>query len=202
MNLNVVGSKNSTVEVSDATFGKDFNEALVHQVVTAYMAAGRQGSKAQKTRSQVSGGGAKPWRQKGTGRARAGTTRSPIWRSGGVTFAATPRDYSQKVNRKMYRGAIQSILSELVRQERLVIVDDLNIAEPKTKLFLSKMKELGLNNALFVADEVTENLFLSARNVPHVDVLDVAGVDPVSLVAFDKVVMTVAALKKVEEVLS
>lgn len=202
MNLNVVGSKNSTVEVSDATFGKDFNEALVHQVVTAYMAAGRQGSKAQKTRSQVSGGGAKPWRQKGTGRARAGTTRSPIWRSGGVTFAATPRDYSQKVNRKMYRGAIQSILSELVRQERLVVVDDLNIAEPKTKLFLSKMKELGLNNALFVADEVTENLFLSARNVPHVDVLDVAGVDPVSLVAFDKVVMTVAALKKVEEVLS
>ncbi|MFY0666164.1 MAG: 50S ribosomal protein L4 [Natronospirillum sp.] len=202
MNLNVVGSKNSTVEVSDATFGKDFNEALVHQVVTAYMAAGRQGSKAQKTRSQVSGGGAKPWRQKGTGRARAGTTRSPIWRSGGVTFAATPRDYSQKVNRKMYRGAIQSILSELVRQERLIVVDDLNIAEPKTKLFLSKMKELGLINALFVADEVTENLFLSARNVPHVDVLDVAGVDPVSLVAFDKVVMTVAALKKVEEVLS
>lgn len=202
MNLNVVGSKNSTVEVSDATFGKDFNEALVHQVVTAYMAAGRQGSKAQKTRSQVSGGGAKPFRQKGTGRARAGTTRSPIWRSGGVTFAATPRNYEQKVNRKMYRGAIQSILSELVRQERLVVVDDLNIAEPKTKLFLNKMKELGLNNALFVADEVTENLFLSARNVPHVDVLDVTGVDPVSLVAFEKVVMTVAALKKVEEVLS
>lgn len=202
MNLNVVGSNSSTVEVSDATFGKDFNEALVHQVVTAYMAVGRQGSKAQKTRSQVSGGGAKPFRQKGTGRARAGTTRSPIWRSGGVTFAATPRSYEQKVNRKMYRGAIQSILSELVRQERLIVVDELNIAEPKTKLFLSKMKELGLNNALFVADEVTENLFLSARNVPHVDVLDVAGVDPVSLVAFDKVVMTVAALKKVEEVLS
>ncbi|TGG90169.1 50S ribosomal protein L4 [Natronospirillum operosum] len=203
MNLNVVGKKNSTVEVSEATFGREFNEALVHQVVTAFQAGGRQGSKAQKNRSAVSGGGAKPWRQKGTGRARAGTTRSPIWRSGGVTFAAQPRDHSQKVNRKMYRGAMRSIFSELVRQDRLVVVDDLNVDQPKTKLFVQKMKDLGVNNgALFLADEVNENLYLSARNLPRVDVRDVTGMDPVVLVAFDKVVITVDALKKVEEVLA
>jgi large subunit ribosomal protein L4 len=203
MDLKVVGKKASKVQVSEETFGRDYNEALVHQVVTAFRAGGRQGTKAQKTRSQVSGGGAKPWRQKGTGRARAGTTRSPIWRSGGVTFAAQPRDHSQKVNRKMYRGAMRSILSELIRQDRLVIVESLDFEQPKTKLFLSKMKELGLENGgLFVSHDVTENMYLSARNLPRVDVRDVAGIDPVSLIAFDKVVMTVDALKKVEEVLA
>ena len=203
MNLNVVGKNKSTVEVSETTFGNEFNEALVHQVVTAFRAGGRQGTKAQKNRSAVSGGGAKPWRQKGTGRARAGTTRSPIWRAGGVTFAAQPRDFSQKVNRKMYRGAMRSIFSELVRQERLVVVDELNVEQPKTKLFLQKMNELGLNdNALILSEDVNENLYLSARNVPRVDVRDVTGMDPVALVAYDKVVITVAALKKVEEVLA
>ncbi len=203
MDLKVIGKKASKVQVSEETFGKDYNEALVHQVVTAFRAGGRQGTKAQKTRSQVSGGGAKPWRQKGTGRARAGTTRSPIWRSGGVTFAAQPRDHSQKVNRKMYRGAMRSILSELVRQDRLVIVDALDFEQPKTKLFLAKMKELGLDKGgLFVSHDVSENMYLSARNLPRVDVRDVAGIDPVSLIAFDKVVMTVDAVKKVEEVLA
>ena len=203
MNLNVVGKKNSTVEVSETTFGKEFNEALVHQVITAFRAGGRQGTKAQKNRSAVSGGGAKPWRQKGTGRARAGTTRSPIWRSGGVTFAAQPRDHGQKVNRKMYRGAMRAIFSELVRQERLVVVDDLSVEQPKTKLFVQKMKDLGIDNgALFLANEVNENLYLSARNLPRVDVRDVTGMDPLALVAFDKVVITVDALKKVEEVLA
>jgi len=203
MDLKVIRKKASKVQVSEETFGKDYNEALVHQVVTAFRAGGRQGTKAQKTRSQVSGGGAKPWRQKGTGRARAGTTRSPIWRSGGVTFAAQPRDHSQKVNRKMYRGAMRSILSELIRQDRLVIVDALDFEQPKTKLFITKMKELGLENGgLFVSHEVSENMYLSARNLPRVDVRDVAGIDPVSLIAFDKVVMTVDAVKKVEEVLA
>jgi large subunit ribosomal protein L4 len=203
MDLKVIGKKASKVQVSEETFGKDYNEALVNQVVTAFRAGGRQGTKAQKTRSQVSGGGAKPWRQKGTGRARAGTTRSPIWRSGGVTFAAQPRDHSQKVNRKMYRGAMRSILSELVRQDRLVIVDALDFEQPKTKLFLAKMKELGLDKGgLFVSHDVSENMYLSARNLPRVDVRDVAGIDPVSLIAFDKVVMTVDAVKKVEEVLA
>lgn len=203
MDLKVIGKKASKVQVSEETFGKDYNEALIHQVVTAFRAGGRQGTKAQKSRSQVSGGGAKPWRQKGTGRARAGTTRSPIWRSGGVTFAAQPRDHSQKVNRKMYRGAMRSILSELVRQDRLIIVDKLDFEQPKTKLFISKMKELGLDKgALFVSHDVSENMYLSARNLPRVDVRDVAGIDPVSLIAFDKVVMTVDAVKKVEEILA
>lgn len=200
MDLNIIGGK--SVEVSDATFGKDFNESLVHQVVTAYLAGARQGTRAQKTRSQVSGGGRKPFRQKGSGRARAGTIRGPIWRGGGVTFAAVPADHSQKVNRKMYRGAIQAILSELVRQERLVVVNDLAIAEPKTKLFIAKMKELDLTNALLVSEEVDANLYLSARNIPHVDVCDVDDLNPVNLVAFEKVVMTVSALKKIEEVLA
>ncbi len=188
--------------MSEVAFGKDFNEPLVHQVVVAYMAAGRQGSKAQKTRSEVSGGGKKPWRQKGTGRARAGTIRSPIWRGGGVTFAAKPRDYEQKVNRKMYRGALQCIFSELVRQERLVVVDDFKVETPKTKALLEKLKALDLTNVLIVADEVDENLFLSARNLPHVDVRDAAGIDPVSLIAFEKVLVTVPALKKLEEALA
>lgn len=201
MNLNLAGAKGS-VEVSDLAFGKEFNETLVHQVVTAYMAGGRQGTKAQKNRSAVSGGGAKPWRQKGTGRARAGTSRSPIWRAGGVTFAAQPRDYSQKVNKKMYRAALRCIFSELVRQDRLVVVEDFAMESPKTKQFVAKLNELELTNALLVTEEVEQNLFLAARNVPHVDVRDAAGVDPVSLVGFDKVLVTVAALKKIEEKLA
>jgi large subunit ribosomal protein L4 len=201
MNITIAGSSNS-VEVSDTAFGKEYNEALVHQVVTAFLAAGRQGSKAQKTRSEVRGGGAKPWNQKGSGRARAGTTRSPIWRSGGVTFAAKPQDWSQKVNKKMYRGAIKSILSELVRNERLVVVEEFSIAQPKTKLFIEKMNELSLTSALVISDSVEENLYLAARNVPKVDVVDTAALDPVSLVSFEKVVVTVAALKKIEEALA
>jgi large subunit ribosomal protein L4 len=201
MNLNLAGAKGS-VEVSDLAFGKEFNETLVHQVVTAYMAGGRQGSKAQKNRAAVSGGGAKPWRQKGTGRARAGTSRSPIWRAGGVTFAAQPRDHSQKVNKKMYRAALRCIFSELVRQDRLVVVEDFAVESPKTKQFVAKLNELELTNALLVTADVEQNLFLAARNVPHVDVRDAQGVDPVSLVGFDKVLVTVAALKKIEEKLA
>ena len=200
MNLNIASG--GTVTVSEVAFGKEFNEPLVHQVVTAYMAAGRQGSKAQKTRSEVSGGGKKPWRQKGTGRARAGTIRSPLWRSGGVTFAAKPRDFEQKVNRKMYRGAMRCILSELVRQDRLVVVDSFEVAEPKTKALVAKLKELGVQNALIVAGEISENLYLSSRNLPKVDVCDVQAADPVSLIAHEKVVVTVDALKKIEELLA
>ena len=200
MNLNIASG--GTVTVSEVAFGKEFNEPLVHQVVTAYMAAGRQGSKAQKTRSEVSGGGKKPWRQKGTGRARAGTIRSPLWRSGGVTFAAKPRDFEQKVNRKMYRGAMRCILSELVRQERLVVVDSFDVAEPKTKALVAKLKQLGVQSALIVANDISENLYLSARNLPKVDVCDVQAADPVSLIAHDKVVVTVDALKKIEELLA
>ncbi|GHA97966.1 50S ribosomal protein L4 [Modicisalibacter luteus] len=201
MNLNLAGA-GGTVEVADATFGKEFNEALVHQVVTAYLAGGRQGTRAQKTRSEVSGGGKKPWRQKGTGRARAGTIRSPLWRSGGVTFAARPQDYTQKVNRKMYRAAMRSILSELVRQERLVAVDEFAVDAPKTKQLVAKLKELGLEKVLIVTEEVDEKLYLAARNIPNVDVVDVAAADPVSLVAFDKVLVTVSALRKFEEKLA
>lgn len=202
MDINIAGQASAKVEVSDATFGKEFNEALVHQVVNAFLAGGRQGSRAQKSRSDVAGGGKKPWRQKGTGRARAGTIRSPIWVGGGKTFAARPQDWSQKVNRKMYRGAMKSILSELVRQGRLIVVEGLGIEQPKTKAFLSKMKELDVSNALIVSDDVDSNLYLSARNVPHVEVSDVAGINPVSLVAYEKVVITVAALKQLEEVLA
>lgn len=190
------------LEVSEATFGRDFNEALVHQVVVAFGAGARQGSKAQKTRSEVRGGGAKPWRQKGTGRARAGTIRSPIWRSGGVTFAAKPQDHSQKVNKKMYRGAIQSILSELVRQERLIVVEKFAVESPKTKELISKLKELELKDVLIVTSEVDENLFLSARNLYKVDVRDVQGIDPVSLIAFEKVLITADAVKQLEESLA
>lgn len=199
MNLNLAGAEAGTVEVSDATFGKEFNESLVHQVVTAYFAAGRQGTRAQKTRAEVRGGGKKPWRQKGTGRARAGTIRSPLWRSGGVTFAARPQDYTQKVNRKMYRAAMRSILSELVRQERLVVVDSIAVDTPKTKQLIAKLKDLDLEKALIVTEDIDEKLFLAARNIPYVDVVDVAAADPVSLVAFDKVLVTVSALRKFEE---
>jgi large subunit ribosomal protein L4 len=198
----VLKDANSALEVSEATFGRDFNEALVHQVVVAFGAGARQGSKAQKTRSEVRGGGAKPWRQKGTGRARAGTIRSPIWRSGGVTFAAKPQDHSQKVNKKMYRGAIQSILSELVRQDRLIVVEKFTVETPKTKELISKLKELELKDVLIVTSDVDENLFLSARNLYKVDVRDVQGIDPVSLIAFEKVLMTVDAVKQLEESLT
>ncbi len=197
MELAVAGG--SAIEVSNATFGRDFSEALVHQVVTAYLAGGRAGTKAQKTRSDVRGGGKRPWRQKGTGRARAGTIRSPLWRGGGQTFAARPQDHSQKVNRKMYRGALQTILSELVRQERLVVLDSFEISAPKTSELLKKLAELDFKKGLIVTPEVEGNLFLASRNIPGVYVLDVAALDPVSLVAADKVIMTVDAVKKIEE---
>jgi len=197
MELAVAGG--NAIKVSEATFGRDFSEALVHQVVTAYLAGARAGTKAQKTRSEVRGGGRKPWRQKGTGRARAGTIRSPIWRGGGQTFAAKPRDHSQKVNRKMYRGAIQAILSELVRQDRLVVMDTFELSSPKTSELLTKLAEQGFEKGLIVTAQVEGNLFLASRNVPNVYVLDVAGLDPVSLVAADKVIMTVEAVKKIEE---
>jgi|TARA_R110000823_G_C15952492_1_gene502185 large subunit ribosomal protein L4 len=195
------GAAAGTVQVSDVTFAREFNEDLVHQVVVAYMAGARQGTRAQKTRSDVSGGGKKPWRQKGTGRARAGTIRSPIWRGGGVTFAARPQDHSQKVNRKMYRAAICTILSELARQERLVVVEEFTLNEPKTKLLVKSLGEYGLKGALVVTEEVNGNLYLAARNLHDVDVRDVSGVDPVSLIGYEKVVVTVAALKKFEELL-
>lgn len=203
LNIAVPGKKASkTVSVSDDTFGKEFNESLVHQVVVTYMAGARQGTVKQKTRSEVSGGGKKPWRQKGTGRARAGTTRGPIWRSGGVTFAARPQDHSKKINKKMYRGALRCILSELVRQDRLLVVDDFKIESHKTKGLVAKLSELELQNVLIVSDEVDQNLFLAARNLHKVDVLEAAGVDPVSLIGFEKVLMTVPALKKVEGMLA
>jgi large subunit ribosomal protein L4 len=196
VNLNTVSG--SAVELSEVAFGREFNEALVHQVVTAYLAGGRQGSKAQKSRGDVSGGGKKPFRQKGTGRARAGSIRSPIWVGGGKTFAARPQDWSQKVNRKMYRGAMQCILAELVRQDRLVLVEEFTVEAPKTKELLAKLNDLNAVRALIVTDAVDENLYLAARNIPHVDVVDAAAIDPVSLIAFDKVVMSVAAAKKIE----
>ncbi|WP_221797391.1 50S ribosomal protein L4 [Oceanobacter mangrovi] len=189
----------AAVAVSDATFGREFNESLVHQVVTAYMAAGRQGTKAQKTRSEVTGGGIKPWRQKGTGRARSGTSNSPIWRSGGVTFAAKPRSFEQKVNKKMYRAAMQAILSELVRQDRLVVADSFAVESHKTKEFVAKLKELELDNVLIISEEIDEKLYLAARNVPHVGVTEAGSIDPVSLIAFEKVLVTVPALKQLEE---
>ncbi|MFU6376712.1 50S ribosomal protein L4 [Metapseudomonas otitidis] len=200
MQLNVSGAQ--AIEVSERTFGGEFNETLVHQAVVAYMAGGRQGTRAQKTRSEVSGGGKKPWRQKGTGRARAGTIRSPIWRSGGTTFAAKPQDHSQKLNKKMYRAALRSILSELVRQGRLVVVPEFAVEAPKTKALLGKLNGLGLSDVLIISDDVDQNLYLAARNLPHVDVRDVQGSDPVSLIAYDKVLVTVSAIKKFEELLA
>ena len=186
----------TAVELSEVVFGREFNEALVHQVVTAYLAGGRQGSRAQKNRSDVSGGGKKPFKQKGTGRARAGSIRSPIWRGGGVTFAARPQDWTQKVNRKMYRGALQCILAELVRQDRLLLVDTLDISAPKTKELAAKLQDLGAPKALIVVNELQDNLYLSARNLPHVNVVDTKDIDPVSLISYEKVVMSVDAAKK------
>jgi len=200
MELVVNGAEALTV--SETTFGRDFNEALVHQVVVAYAAGARQGTKAQKTRSEVAGGGRKPWRQKGTGRARAGTIRSPIWRSGGRAFAAKPRSFEQKVNKKMYRGALKSIFSELVRQERLVVVPNFAVETPKTKDLVAKLQDLKLKDVLVVTSNVDENLFLAARNLYTVDVRDVNTIDPVSLIAFEKVLITADAVKQVEEMLA
>ena len=203
MELNIVkpdGAKD-TLNVSEVAFGKEFNQDLVHQAVVAFLAGARQGTKAQKTRSEVSGGGKKPWRQKGTGRARAGTIRSPIWRAGGKAFAAKPRNFEQKLNKKMYRAALRCIFSELHRQERLVIVEDFSVEAPKTKSLVQKLAQYDLSEALIVTEDVNENLFLASRNLHKVDVRDVQGVDPVALIGFEKVVVTVPALKKFEEIL-
>jgi large subunit ribosomal protein L4 len=197
MELSMTGG--SKIEVSEAIFGRDFSEPLVHQVVVAYLAGARAGTKAQKNRAAVSGGGRKPWKQKGTGNARAGTIRSPLWRSGGVTFAAQPRDFSQKVNRKQYRAAMRAILSELVRQDRLMVVDSLAVAEPKTRLVQEQLQQLGVNQGLIVDADIDTNLYLGSRNIPNVHVLAADRLDPVSLVGAEKVVMTKAAVEKIQE---
>ncbi len=201
MELTTVDSSKS-VSVPDDVFGASFNEALVHQVVTAYLAGARSGNAAQKTRSEVRGGGAKPWRQKGTGRARAGTSRSPIWTGGGVTFAAKPRDYSQKVNRKMYRGAIRSILSRAAADGSLLVIDGFKLAEPKTKLLKAELEGLNVSSALLLMDEVDESVYLASRNIPRIQVLDVDGIDPVSLMRHKNIVVTTAALARLGEVLA
>ncbi len=200
MKLKMQGA--GSVDVADAAFGAKFNEALVHQVVTAYLAGSRAGTKAQKNRSDVRGGGTKPWRQKGTGRARAGTIRSPIWVGGGRAFAAKPRNYEQKVNKKMYRAALRSVLSELVRQDRLVVVKELQLEAPKTRLLAAQLKEMELDNVLILNEAFDEKLFLAARNLPNVGICDAASMDPVVLIRFDKVLVTLPALKLIEERLS
>lgn len=197
MKIKMQGS--GSVEVADSAFGAEFNEPLVHQVVTAFLAGGRAGTSAQKNRAQVRGGGVKPWRQKGTGRARAGSIRSPIWVGGGRAFAARPRDHGQKVNRKMYRGALRSVFSELVRQDRLVVTEALSMDAPKTKELAGKLKSLGLDNVLIVNEAFDEKVFLSARNLPNVGICDVSAVDPVVLMRFEKVLITLPALKLIEE---
>ena len=201
MKIAITGGSGS-VEVSDDTFGASFNEPLVHQVITAYRAASRSGSKRQKNRSDVRGGGAKPWRQKGTGRARAGTSRGPIWVGGGRAFAARPRDYSQKVNRKMYRAAMRSVVSELIRQDRLLVTDALQLAAPKTRDLVAKLNELKLDNVLILVAQYEENLCLAARNIPHVDVLDLREINPVDLIRYERVLATKDAVKQLEERLS
>ncbi len=188
-----------TVDLPDEIFTADFNEDLVHQAVTSYLAGARAGTRAQKNRSDVRGGGKKPWRQKGTGRARSGTIRSPIWRSGGVTFAARPQDFSKKLNKKMYRAAMRSIFSELLRNERLIVIDDFKMEAPKTKELSAKLDALGVEKVLLVTDDLNEALFLSARNLYKVGICEVGYIDPVSLVRFEKVLMTVSAIKKLEE---
>lgn len=200
MKIKMQGS--GSVEVADSAFAADFNEPLVHQVVTAFLAGGRAGTKAQKNRARVRGGGAKPWRQKGTGRARAGTIRSPIWVGGGRAFAAMPRNHDQKVNRKMYRGALKSLVSELVRQDRLVVIESLELDTPKTRDLADKLKSLGLDNVLIVNEAFDEKIFLSARNLPNVGICDVSAIDPVVLLRFEKVLITLPALKLIEERLS
>ena len=201
MNIDLVGKKKG-IDVSDTTFGRDYNEALIHQVVVSYLAGARQGTKSQKTRSEVRGGGRKPYRQKGTGRARAGTIRSPIWRGGGTTFAAKNRDYSQKINKKMYRGAMQAILSELVRSGRLVVVEEFSVESPKTRKVVEKLKKLSLENVLIVVETVDENLYLGIRNLKNADIVDVADVNPVSLIGYEKILFTLPAIKKAEELFS
>ena len=201
MNLSLAENK-GTVEVTDASFGREYNEGLVHQVLVAFMAGARQGSRAQKNRSRVSGGGKKPWRQKGTGRARAGTSRSPIWRSGGVTFAAQPQEHSVKVNKKMYRGALQCIWSELIRQERLVVVEDLVIEQPKTKVLVEKLRDLGLSETLIVVEKIDDNLRLASRNLSKTDVRDLTHIDPLCLISNEQVLVTAGALKGLEAALS
>lgn len=190
------------ITVSETAFGREFNEALVHQVVVAYMAGARAGTRKQKTRAEVNGGGAKPWRQKGTGRARAGTSRSPLWRKGGIIFAARPQDHSQKVNKKMYRGAMQAILSELIRQNRLLLIDEISVSTPKTKQLVEKLKGLDLENVLVVTESQDINLRLAARNLHNVEVIDSNGLNPVDLIRFDKVLMTVDSIKNVERMLA
>lgn len=188
------------VEIADSAFARKANDGLVHQIVTAYLAGARAGTRAQKTRSEVRGGGAKPWKQKGTGRARSGTIRSPIWRSGGQTFAAKPQDWSQKVNRKQYRVGMSSILSELVRQERLIVVDKFDVAEPKTKLLADQLAKLGLGRKVtIIVEEMNENLYFAARNIPYIGLSEAASIDPVNLIQYEKVLITVPALKKLEE---
>ncbi len=201
MDLQLHNSK-ETISVSDAVFDLEYKESLIHQLVTAYMAAARSGTRAQKNRSAVSGGGAKPWAQKGSGRARAGTIRSPLWRSGGATFAAKPCDYTQKLNKKMYRVGVRSILSELNRKQRLIVVEDITVDEPKTRQMVEKLKELGVNRSLVITETGDEKLFLSARNLHYVEVTDVAGMNPVSLIRYDHVVATVGAVRAIEELLS
>ena len=199
LKLHTIGKKTAgKFRVADSIFAATYNEPLIHQVVTAYMAGGRAGTKAQKTRSEVRGGGKKPWRQKGTGRARVGTIRSPLWRGGGVTFAAKPRDFTQKVNRKMYRGAMRSIFAELVRQDRLLFVDNFTVDKPRTKTFLEKLKALNLKEVLIVTDEISENLYLASRNVPCVDVINAVEINPYALIGYEKVLMTRQAVQKVE----
>jgi large subunit ribosomal protein L4 len=187
------------LQVSDAAFGQQFNEALVHQIVTAYRNAGRSGTKAQKTRAEVSGGGRKPWSQKGTGQARAGSNRSPIWVGGGKTFAAKPRSFEQKVNRKMYRGAIRAMLSELARTDRLLVTDPIELEAPKTRLLVNQLKQWGIEKALIIVEATEEKLFLAARNLPHVEVIEVAGINPIALASYDKVLVTRGAVKMLEE---
>jgi len=198
MDLQLHNSK-ETIAVSDAVFDLEYKESLIHQLVTAYMAAGRAGTVAQKNRSAVRGGGAKPWNQKGTGRARAGTSRSPLWRSGGATFAAQPRDYTQKLNKKMYRAGIRSMLSELNRQQRLIVVEDITVDAPKTKQMAAKLSELGVSKTLIVTETGDESLYLSARNLPYVEITDVAGMNPVNLLRYDHIVVTVGAIRAIEE---
>jgi large subunit ribosomal protein L4 len=199
MELSIRSDNASSLQVSDQVFGAEFKPGLIHQVVIAYMAGGRAGTKAQRNRSAVRGGGSKPYRQKGTGRARAGTNRSPIWRGGGVTFAAQPKAYAQKVNRKMYRGAVRSILSELARQDRLVVLPELSLSAPKTKELAQKLSDLDVSDALIVTEGFHEVLFLAARNLANVDVMTAQEVDPVSMIAFDNLILTEDAIRKLEE---
>lgn len=198
MKIKIAGGSNE-LQLSEAAFGHEYNEALVHQVVTAYRNAGRAGTKAQLTKAEVRGGGKKPHSQKGTGQARAGSSRSPIWVGGGRAFAAKPRDFAQKVNRKMYRGALRSMLSELVRQDRLIVTQAIDLEAPKTRLLAAQLKSMALTHVLIVVEAIDEKLFLAARNLPHVEVLPVTALNPLALVSYDKVLMTVGAVKLIEE---